>query len=178
MRAGINGLSLHVQQALGRAPCDGTATCVCQPAPHVPHDGVLGRNRRVDVPAPWPAPSPKRRCAALRRCTRLNSKAWGSIRRNAWNYARHWLCRRWPNCTPGCWRPSALLPLAAARPRPLTTRSSASRRRSAMTHRARCRSTIIRSRTTFVLSPSARKTGVCWLGASWSVLSFPDFIQR
>ena len=25
MRTGIDGLSLHVQQALGRAPCDGTA---------------------------------------------------------------------------------------------------------------------------------------------------------
>lgn len=25
MRTGINGLSLHVQQALGRLPCDGTA---------------------------------------------------------------------------------------------------------------------------------------------------------
>ena len=25
MRAGIDGLSLHVQQALGRPPCDGTA---------------------------------------------------------------------------------------------------------------------------------------------------------
>jgi transposase len=25
MRIGIDGLSLHVQQALGRAPCDGTA---------------------------------------------------------------------------------------------------------------------------------------------------------
>ena len=25
MRTGVDGLSLHVQQALGRAPCDGTA---------------------------------------------------------------------------------------------------------------------------------------------------------
>jgi transposase len=25
MRTGIDGLSLHVQQALGRPPCDGTA---------------------------------------------------------------------------------------------------------------------------------------------------------
>jgi transposase len=25
MRTGVNGLSLHMQQVLGRAPCDGTA---------------------------------------------------------------------------------------------------------------------------------------------------------
>lgn len=56
MRTGIDGLSLHVQQALGRPPCDGTAY-------------VFANRRRtrlklvcwdgtgVDVPAPaapWP----------------------------------------------------------------------------------------------------------------------------
>ena len=35
MRLGIDGLSLKVQQALGRSPCDGSAYAFCKRAPTV-----------------------------------------------------------------------------------------------------------------------------------------------
>jgi transposase len=44
----IDGLSLHVQQALGRAHCDGTAY-VCQPLPQALKAGVLGWHGRLAV---------------------------------------------------------------------------------------------------------------------------------
>ena len=49
MRTGIDGLSLHVQQALGRAPCDGTAYVFSN---RRRTRLMLGWQRRVDVLAP------------------------------------------------------------------------------------------------------------------------------
>ena len=47
MRAGIVGLSLRVQQVLGRAPCDGTAYVFSKSPPHTPKVVVL------DVTGVW-----------------------------------------------------------------------------------------------------------------------------
>jgi hypothetical protein len=72
MRTGVDGLSLHVQQALVRAPCDGTAY-VFSNRRRAPEGGELGRYRRMDVPTPA-TPWPVRLAAAWRKVLAAESR--------------------------------------------------------------------------------------------------------